>query len=296
MDRLTALTVFRHIAESGSFAEAGRRLGLSASAVSKNVGELEAHLGVRLINRTTRRMHLTEAGSVYLSQIARILDDLTDADRSLGPLQDSPSGTLRVSAPMSLTLTCLSDAIAGFLLRYPDLSLDLDLDDRHVDLVREGYDLAIRGVDALDDSSLIARKLTTIPHVVCAAPSYYARHGIPVVPADLATHDCIRYSLSSRGDSWEFRRDGQTERIPVRGRYTVSSSLAARDALVAGFGIGLLPVPYVRDDLTTGRLVSTLTDWSLGDSTLYGVYPSQRYLTPKLRVFLDFLIERFGAL
>lgn len=294
MDRLTALNVFRQIAEVGSFAEAGRQLGLSPSAVSKNVGELEAHLGTRLINRTTRRLHLTEAGRLYLSHVVRILDDLEDADRSLGPLQQMPTGTLRISAPMSVTLTCLSTALASFLTRYPELTLDLDLDDRRVDVIREGYDLAIRGVDALEDSSLIARRLTTISHVVCAAPSYFAAHGIPHEPGDLTKHECIRYSLSGHADLWEFRKGNQTERVAIKGRYRVGSSLAIRDALLAGFGVSLVPYLYVRENLEQGSLQAVLADWAPVESTLYAVYPSRQYLPPKLRVFLDFLVERFS--
>ncbi len=294
VDRLTALNIFRQIAELGSFAEAGRQLGLSPSAVSKNIGELEARLGARLINRTTRRLHLTEAGRVYLFHIVRVLDDLEDADRALGPLQQMPSGTLRISAPMSLTLTCLSTELAGFLARYPELALEVDLDDRQVDVVREGYDLAIRGVDTLGDSSLIARKLTTMSHVVCAAPSYLAAHGVPREPNDLVKHNCIRYTLSGHADLWGFRKGGQTERVPITGRYKVSSSLAIRDALIAGFGISLVPHSYVRDDLTQGRLQAVLADWAPVESTIYAVYPSRQYVTPKLRVFLDFLVERFG--
>lgn len=158
--------------EGGSFAEAARWLGLSSAAISKNIRELEAHLGVRLLIRTTRRMSLTEAGQRYYEQITRILDDLSDADNPLEPLQQMPSGLLRVSAPMAFTLTRLSEAIIGFLDRHPDLTLDLKLEDRRVDLVKEGIVVAIRGSDRLEDPSLIARKLTTLRHVICASRQY----------------------------------------------------------------------------------------------------------------------------
>src|SRR5262249_7070155 len=159
-DRLTALNVFRQVVELGSFAEASRRLRLSTAAISKNVGELEAHLGVRLLNRTTRRMSLTEAGSLYYDQIARVLDDLDAADSSLGPLQQVPKGALRISAPVTLTfLTPLSRAMPKFLDRYPELSVDLRMEDRRVNIVEEGFDLAIRASDSLEDSSLVSRKL-----------------------------------------------------------------------------------------------------------------------------------------
>jgi DNA-binding transcriptional LysR family regulator len=294
MDRLTALSVFRQVVELSSFAEAGRRLGLSPAAISKNIAELEAHVGVRLINRTTRRMALTEEGRLYLEHVTRGLDALAEADQALCPIKAAPSGTLRVSAPMTVTLTRLSEAIPDFLSHYPDLTLDLHLDDRRVDIVREGFDVAIRGSDNLDDSSLIARKLTIMPHVLCAAPSYFQKHGKPESPSDVRALAHIRFSLSGHADVWEFNKDGLTERIPVAARYSVSSSLAVRDALRAGVGVSLIPRPYVEDDLQDGRLQAALEDWSSVETTLYAIYPSRQHIAPKSRAFLDFLIEAFN--
>ncbi|RAP65541.1 transcriptional regulator [Achromobacter sp. HZ01] len=294
MDRLTALQVFRQVAERNSFAEAGRRLGLSPAAVSKNIAELEAHVGVRLINRTTRRMALTEEGRIYLEHVTRGLDALVEADQALCPVKAAPSGTLRVSAPMTVTLTRLSAAIPGFLARHPDLRLDLHLDDRRVDLIREGVDLAVRGSDKLEDSSLIARKLAVMPHVLCAAPSYFKTHGKPQAPADLKALNCIRFSLSGHADAWEFSKNGHTESIAVKGQYSVSSSLAVRDALRGGLGLSLMPRPYVEDDLKAGRLQAALEDWATVETTLYAVYPSRQHVAPKLRAFLDFLVEQFS--
>lgn len=176
MDHLTALRVFRRVAELGSFAEAGRKLGLSPPAVSKNIAELEAHLKVRLINRKTRRMALAEERKIYLDHVARGLDTLAEADAMFSQSRTSPIGTLRVSAPMTVALTRLSDAVPQFLERYPELSLELHLDDRRVDIVREGFDLAIREYSNLEDSSLIARKLGVVPHVLCASPSYFEQN------------------------------------------------------------------------------------------------------------------------
>ncbi|WP_159588114.1 LysR family transcriptional regulator [Chelativorans xinjiangense] len=294
MDRLTALKVFRQVVELGSFAEAARQLRLSPAAVSKNVGELEAHLAVRLLNRTTRRMSLTEAGSLYYDQVARILDELEEADSSLGPLQESPSGLLRVSAPVTLTLVCLSQALPGFLGRHPDLTLDLRLDDRRVNIVEEGFDIAIRASGSLEDSSLIARKLTTIPHVVCGAPSYLERSGTPMSPEDLKRHSCIQFTLSGHADEWAFEKADRQIRIPISGRYKVTSSLAVRDALRAGFGLSLIPWAYVREDIEQGRLRTVLGEWSAVALSVYAVYPSRRYVVPKVRAFLDFLVEELG--
>lgn len=293
MDRYTALQVFRHVAELQSFAEAGRRLGLSSAAISKNVAELEASVGMRLINRTTRRMALTEEGRIYLEHVTRGLDALAEADEALSPIKTAPSGTLRVSAPMTVTLTWLSARMPEFLSRYPGLRLDLHLDDRRVDLVREGFDLAIRGSDRLEDSSLIARKLTVMQHVLCAAPSYFETHGKPKAPSDLKSLNCVRFSLSGHADMWEFRKGERIERIAVDARYSVTSSLAVRDALRAGFGLSLIPRPYVEADLREGRLQCALEDWSPVETTLYAVYSSRQHLAPKIRAFIAFLLEAF---
>jgi DNA-binding transcriptional LysR family regulator len=294
MDRYTALQVFRHVAELNSFVAAGRRLGLSPAAVSRNIAELEAHAGARLLHRTTRRISLTEEGRTYLEHVVRGLDALSEADQALAPVKAAPTGTLRVSAPMTVTLTRLSSALPAFLARHPGLALDLHLDDRRVDIVREGYDLAIRGSDKLEDSSLVARELASMPHVLCAAPSYFRAHGKPRTPQDLKSHTHVRFSLSGHADLWEFSQGGRTERIAVNARYSVSSSLAVRDALREGFGLSLIPYPYVEDDIRDGRLQSALDDWSSVTTTLYAVYPSRQYLTPKIRVFLDFLAAEFG--
>ncbi|MBB2971767.1 LysR family transcriptional regulator [Mesorhizobium sp. RMAD-H1] len=291
MDQLTALRVFRQVVERGSFADAARHMRLSPAAVSKNIGELEAYLNVRLLNRTTRRMSLTEAGTRYFEQVARILDDLAEADHSLGPLQQMPHGLLRVSAPMTFTLTRLSRAIVDFLARYPDLTLDLQLEDRRIDIVKEGFDLAIRGSDRLEDSSLIARRLMSLRHVVCGSPAYFGRAGHPRTPEDLRSHNCLQFTLSGHANEWDFTRDGRTVRVPVRGRYKVTTSLAVRDALLAGFGLSLIPRLYVEDDIARGRLTTVLDDWVPVETSIYAVYPSRQYVLPKVRAFIDFLIE-----
>lgn len=295
MDRLTALNVFCQAVGLGSFAAVSRHLGLSPAAVSKNIGELEAHLGVRLFNRTTRRMSLTEAGSLYYAQIARILNELGEADRSLGPMQQAPQGLLRISAPITLTLlTPLSAAMPKFLDRYPELSVDLRLDDRRVNIVEEGFDIAIRASDSLEDSSLVARKLMTAPHVVCAAPSYLERFGAPQTPEDLRIHTCIQFTLSGHPDEWEFRRGNRSVRVPIASRYKVTSSLAVRDALRAGFGLSLIPWIYVKQDVEQGRLSTVLDEWSAVELSVYAVYPSKRHIPAKLRVFIDFLVEELN--
>ncbi len=293
MDRFTALQVFRTVAELGSFSAAARKLGLSPAAISKNVAELERHVGTRLIQRTTRKMSLTEAGRTYREHIVRGLDALEGADQALDAANATPAGTLRVSAPLTVGLTRLTQAIPAFLNRYPALKLDLHLDDRRVDIVKDGYDIAIRGSDALEDSRMVARPLAVMKHVLCASPAYFSAYGKPVVPKDLRGHQCVRFSLSGHANVWEFRKGQQTEAVTVDARYSVSSSLAIRDALRAGFGLSLIPYPYVADDLRTGILQSALEDWESVQTTLYAVYPTRQFLAPKIRVFLDFVIEEF---
>lgn len=293
MDRYTAMQVFRQVATLNSFAAAGRRLGLSAPAISKNIAQLEAHLGVRLINRSTRRMALTEEGRIYLAHLSRGLDALDEAEQALDPMRAVPRGVLRVSAPLTLTLTRLSRSIPAFLSRYPDLTLDLDLDDRRVDIIRDGFDLVIRGSAqaVLEDSGLVAQKLMDMHHVLCAAPIYWQQHGEPTGPAELTGHACIRFSLSGQADVWTFRRGDERVSVPVKARYSVSSSLAVRDALRAGLGISLIPACYVDDDLRQGTLRTVMQDWQSDPVAIHAIYPSRQYLSPKTRAFLDFLKE-----
>ncbi len=294
MDRFTALRVFRAVVDCGSFAAAARDLRLSNAAVSKNIGELEAHLGTRLLNRTTRSMSLTEAGAIYHERVGSVLDELQEAETALGPMQQEPKGLLRVNAPMTLTLTALSPVMHKFLERYPALTVDLQMDDRRVNIVEEGFDIAIRGSDNLEDSSLIARKLMGLQHVVCGAPSYFDQFGVPDSPDALKDYNCVQFTLSGHASEWVFRRDGRTARVPVDGRYKVTSSIAVRDALLSGFGLSLIPLLYVQEDIEQGRLCTVLNDWSMVETSIYAVYPSRRYLVAKVRAFLDFLVEELG--
>lgn len=295
MDKLTALKVFRAVAELKSFAAAGRRLSLSPAAVSKNVAELEAHLAARLFNRTTRSVSLTEAGLAYLERIGPLLDDLEQADESVGALVTGPRGVLRVAAPVSFSLACLSTVAARFLAAHPDVSLQLDLDDRKVDIVGGGYDLAIRGSRQLDDSTLVARKLMDMPHVACAAPGYLASRGVPQIPTDLRRHDCLIYELSDQRSEWRFTRGGDVVAVTAMGRFAATSSLAVRDAALEGAGIALLPLPYVASLLSDGRLVRVLDEWSCPPAAIYAIYPSRTHLLPKLRAFLQFLVDELKS-
>jgi DNA-binding transcriptional LysR family regulator len=291
VDRLTALKVFRQVVELGSFAAAARQLSVSPAAISKNIGELEAHLGVRLLNRTTRRLSRTEAGLQYYDSVVRILDELDEADAALGPPQRNPSGLLRVAAPTTLTLIRLSAAMPRFLDRYPELSVDLHTDSYRINLVEEGFDIAIRASDALVDSSLVSRKLMSMQQVVCGAPEYFDRNGRPLHPQDLQRHNCLKSSVPGYVDEWEFSKGTELERVSVSGRYHATLSLAVRDAVRAGCGLSLLPRIYIKEDLEEGTLETVLDDWSSTQYSVYAIYPSRRYVPAKVRAFLDFVVE-----
>jgi DNA-binding transcriptional LysR family regulator len=294
MDHFTALKVFRQVVEAGSFAAAGRRLGLSPAAISKNIGELESHLGVRLLNRTTRRLSRTEAGLQYYESVVRALDELSNADASLAPLQRNPSGRLRIAAPGTLTLIRLSAAMPRFIARYPELSVDLHTDSRQINLIDDGFDIAIRATDALVDSSLVARKLTTLRQVVCGSPKYFQTTARPIHPRDLPEHNCLKSSLTEDVEEWEFSRDTERERIPVSGRFRATSTWVIRDAIIAGCGLALLPHIYVQEELEKGLLETVLNDWMPVHYSVYAVYPSRQYMPAKVRAFLDFVAEEFA--
>ncbi|MBV9461607.1 MAG: LysR family transcriptional regulator [Bradyrhizobium sp.] len=291
MDRFTALVVFRKVVEVNSFAAAGRQLGLSPAAISKNIGELEAHLGVRLLNRTTRTLSRTEAGNQYYESVVRALDELDEAAAALGPPQQQPSGLLRVAVPTTLTLMRLSAAMPRFLAQYPDLSVDMHTDSRQINLVEDGFDLAIRATEALVDSSLVARKLMSMQQVVCGSCAYFEVNGRPSHPRDLQQHNCLRFSLSGHADEWAFSKGAERERVSVTGRYRATSSFAVRDAMRAGCGLSLLPRVYVKDDLAEGTLEAVLNDWTCADYSVYAIYPSRRYVPAKVRAFLDFIVD-----
>ena len=294
MDRLAAIEAFVRVAECGSFSKAAERLHSSKSVVSRQVGALEAELGARLLHRTTRALTLTEAGRSYFEQAVRILADLAEANASVGQLQAAPRGRLRVSAPMSFGFLHLAPAVPDFLDRFPDVEIELAMNDRYVDLVDEGFDMAVR-IGKLEDSSLVARKLAPARRTICAAPAYVQRRGIPASPDDLKAHECLCYSNVGLSQEWRFARsDGRPWPVEVRGRLHANNGDALRAAALRGFGLAVLPSFLVGRDFQSGALVSVLDAFMAQDSAVYAVYPQARHLSPKVRAFVDFLAERFG--
>ena len=294
MDRLAALEAFVRVAETQSFSEAARRMRVGKSVVSREIAALEAELGVRLINRTTRSLSLTDAGRGYFERAQRILADLEDANRAVSEHGESPRGRLRVSAPLSFGFLHLAPALAEFVALYPDVQVDAALNDRFVDLVNEGFDVAVR-IGSLDDSRLIARKLAPARRVVCASPKYLDARGRPETPDDLTGHDCLINTNIPLGREWRFERpDGSPWPVNVSGRIRFDNGDAVRVCAANGLGLASLPSFIVGADLQSGALVSLLEPFLPQGVNINAVYPHARHLSSAVRAFVDFLAGRFG--
>lgn len=292
MESLSDIAVFVQVVDSGSFTAAAERLELSKAVVSKYVTRLENRLGARLLNRTTRRLSLTEVGRAFYERSQAGLRELEEAEAEVSRLQGAPRGTLRINAPMSFGILHIAPAIPEFLRQYPDLNLDMNLDDRRLDLVEEGFDLAIR-IAQLPDSSLVARRLGPCRHVVCGAPGYFRRHGIPRTPDDLRDHNAITFKYQDSAREWHFLApDGTPVRVPVSGSIQMNNSLGLREALLREVGVTLTPTFVVGADIQAGRLQAVLTDYQTLELSIYAVFPQQRHLSPKVRAFVEFMAGR----
>lgn len=294
MDRLAAMQAFARVAETRSFSEAARRLRVSKSVLSRQVAALEADLGVRLFHRTTRALTPTEIGQAYYQRVSRILADIAETEQSIGHLQGAPRGRLRINAPMSFGYLHLAPALPDFLDANPEVEVDLAMNDRLVDLIEEGFDVAVR-IGRLSDSTLVARKLAPMRMVVCASPAYLAERGTPATPAELRGHDCLLYSIEPAPEEWRFATpEGNPWPVTVKGRVCANNGDTLRIAALRGLGLVRLPTFIVGRDLQAGTLVSVLGDYVAQDLALHAVYPQARHLSPKVRVFVDFLSQRFG--
>ncbi|PMY38726.1 LysR family transcriptional regulator [Pseudomonas chlororaphis] len=296
MDRLTSMEAFVAAAESGSYARAATRLGLSPQMVAKHVAALEQRLGARLLNRTTRRQNLTELGSAYLERCKHILGEAQAADSLAQIMNATPRGKLRISAPVTFGSYSLMPFVTGFLREHPEVEIDLHLTDRYIDLVEEGYEAAFR-IGPLADSSLTARPLAPYRLIACAAPAYLAARGTPRVPADLEQHECLGYAYWSRpaDNQWQFRRDGRVHEVQVRSRLQVNESKALLSAAVDGFGIVLGPADFLEPARAAGELVQLLPGYEAPSRAMHLLYRPDRQMTAKLRHFVDAAIARFGA-
>src|SRR5712675_597287 len=290
------MRVFAKVVETASFTGAAARLGISASMVSQHVKELEERLGVRLLNRMTRKVSLTETGRAYYERCTRLLADLEETEQAVSDMQAAPRGELRVNATPAFGILQLTPAIADFTNRFPAISVELMLSERMVDLIEEGFDVAVR-VEELPDSSLVARQLAPCRMVVCGAPSYFEKHGKPRTPADLTAHNCLTVAGTglSYYRAWHLTAaDGTALNISPIGNLRSNSGAVLKVAALAGHGLVCLPTYFVGDALQSGRLVTVLDDYTAPPLTLRALYPHNRHLSAKVRAFVDFLASRFG--
>ena len=296
MDRFENTRVYAAVVEAGNFTAAAERLGISRAAASKHVLQLEERLSARLLNRTTRRVSVTEAGRAFYEQCRRILADLEEAERSAGELHNEPRGELRIIAPTNFGLAEIGAAITDLVLAYPRLRINLTLNDRVTDPIEAGYDIAISvGRPRGTSSSLIARKLNTSRRILCAAPDYLARRGTPRHPEDLTQHACLTYSYLDTPDEWHLIGNDGERVVKVSGPIVTSHREVLKTATVRGLGIAYGPVIFFRDDLNAGRVIEVLPKFKLPEATIYAVYPAGQQRSAKVLAFNDFMTRYFAA-
>lgn len=296
MDQLAAMRAFRRVVETGSFTAAAAELNQSHTIVSRQVRQLELELGAQLLNRTTRRFALTEAGQEYYERSRHIIDQLDDAAQAVSAHQARPSGVLRINAPMAFGTLELAQWLPQFILANPQLKVDLVCNDRLVDIIEEGFDVALRLTRALPDSTLVAKRLTSCGILLAAAPDYLKRHGVPQQPADLAQHNCLTYTLAQKPNEFLFQAaDGSEHAVSVRGNLQANTGIALRSAALAGLGIAATSSFIVHDDLRRGDLLHVLPEFTLKPRDLYAIYPQNRHLSPKVRAFVDFTADWYRS-
>ena len=290
MDRLTSLTTFIRVVDSGGFSAAGRRLNMSTTMVSNHVHALEVRLGARLLNRTTRKVSLTEVGKAYYDRATQIIADLEQADNIAGAMQSTPRGTLRIYTATHI-VQFVAPVVGEFLGSYPEVKVDLTIGERTIDLIDEGYDLAIR-LTPPPDSSLIVRSLATWRHVLCCSPAYREQHGPPRQLAELSEHNCVRHALYPFGDEWRFiDRKGMPASVRVSGNLTSNSGETLRRAALQGVGLCLAAGFLVADDLEAGHLIRLLPEYRPVELSMNAIYPHRHHLSAKVRSFIDLLVH-----
>ena len=293
MDRLNGMRHFVEVVNASGFSPAADKLGLSRAQISKSVMQLESHLGVRLLNRTTRRISLTESGKVYYERCLSILEDIEELESSTSDQNKIPRGRLSVCAPTSFGILHLQDALTDYLKVYPEVQLSLSLSDRFIDVVKEGFDVVIR-IAELEDSSLIARKISPCKRVFCASPEYLKENGVPNVPQDLAIHQCLVYTNDLKLGTWSLEGSNGIEKVKVNGPVCADNGDMLKAAALKNLGVTLLPTFLVGDELKAGRLVPILENYCPTDIAIYAIFPSRRFLSAKVRTFVDHLSECFG--
>lgn len=291
MDIVTGMKTFARLVECGSFTAAARATGLSQPTISKQIAALEQHLGCKLIRRSTRQIKLTEAGSEFYERCKRILSDVEEAEASVGHKKTSPTGTLVLNIPITYGRLYILPTLWRFLAEYPDICLDVRMDDRYVDLIEEGIDVAIR-IGPLADSNIIAKKIGKSQRVAVASPRYLAHHREPNSPRDLKDHSCIIYSLLTTRNEWHFESENGKEMVRVSGRFTANSPDAIRDAVVSGVGIAITPTWLVRDCIERGSLKVILPKYTPTALDIHAIYPERSFIPAKVSCFIQHLREK----
>jgi DNA-binding transcriptional LysR family regulator len=295
MDRLGAMEMFVRIVETGNFSAVARELGTTQPTVSKQLTGLEKQLKTRLLNRSTRSLSLTEAGTAYYERCKRIIEEVQDAEGALGRLQSSLTGTLHVNSSITLGQIYLTPLILRFQQEYPELMVELTLNDRYIDLVEEGVDVAVR-IGRLTDSSLVARRLGSTRRTLVATPAYLTAHGTPNTPEDLVHHNCLLYAYLSTGNEWTFNGPNGVIRVRVHGNFKANNGHAIREAVMAGVGVAIAPDWLIHDQLERGEVVAVLPEFATAPLEINAVYPSARHVSAKVRSFIEFLQTEFKGI
>lgn len=294
MDRLTEMEAFATVVDQGGFTDAARKMGISKSAVSKHVSSLEARLGARLLNRTTRRVSPTEIGLAYYDRARRVLNDAGEADALVTSMQSAPSGLLRISVATDFGVNHLSPVLGDFLSEFPDITVNMVLNNRFVELISEGFDMAIR-IGELEDSTLRARKLTETTKRMVASPNYFEEFGQPEKIDDLSNHKLLHYSNQSSGSVWKITApSGEKRQVRTSGWLSVNDGQSLLNAAVSGLGIAYLPSYLYADAMKKGEIVEAMPELPVEKQGIYAVYPPGRFTQPKVRAFIDFLVNSFA--
>jgi len=293
MRDLNDMVTFARVVEARSFSKAAQRMGASKSRVSKAIAKLERSLHARLLNRSTRGLSLTEVGAAFYEHCRRIADEAEQAVEVVSQLHAEPRGVLKLTAPVAFGTLHVAPALPEFLGQHPDLAIDMTITDRMVDLVEEGYDVALRIVRE-PDLNLVARKLAPVRRVACATPEYFKRRGVPKTPQDLKHHNCLHYTYFSAQGEWHFRGPGGDISVPLSGDLRINDDEALSQAVLGGLGVALLPTFLIGKELQAGRLQAVLSDYVPLDRHIYAVHLQSIHLPPKVRAFIDFLRARFG--
>ncbi|MBV6751511.1 LysR family transcriptional regulator [Pseudomonas chlororaphis] len=293
MDRLAAMETFVYVVETGSFSAAGRRLNVGQPAVSKSIAQLEEHLGVRLLTRSTRGLSPTEAGTLFFERAKKVIEEANEAEFAARGAGSGLTGTLRISTTVTFSRLHILPYLGGFLDMHPLLDVDVLLDDRSVNLVEEGIDIALR-MGNLSDSSLTARRIARCRRLVLATPGYFKRRGVPKSPADLAAHEAVIYSLGGGGTSWLFKKGTTEESVTLKGRVRVTAAEGIRTTVLSGYGLTVSSEWMFAPELASGEVVSVLQDWQLPEMDLWAIFPTGRMASAKARAFVAYVEQLMG--